>query len=160
MADPLDLLTMMFDAPCLLPAQKRTLWTIPSMVRPALSGKRFGAGDLLIGLMPLMHRPLYYLVWIDAKWFDDRHAEERFYDELDNIWESLEDEFGPRGYTDNGDRRPFRWPEVDDEGGCCWFIATADSILTPKARKRFFPEFDNTRAAAEIGKSSDGGGTA
>lgn len=139
--DPLEVLTSMFDAPCLLPARKRTLWTIPSIVRPALSGKRFGAGDLLICLSPVMHRPRYYLVWIDSAWFPQfSHSTDEFRDKLDGeIWPTLEDEFGRR---ESDDTRAYRWPEVDDEGGCSWGIANADSVLTADQRRRLCPAFE------------------
>ena len=138
--DPLEVLTAMFDAPCLLPAQRRTLWTMPTMVRPALSAKRHGAGDLLLGLQPMMHRPCYYLVWIDAQWFP-QHGDttDEFMDALDNkIWPSLEEEFG---YRDSESNAKYRWPEVDDEGGCCWFVASASDILTERQQRRMCPSF-------------------
>ena len=139
--DPLEVLTSMFDAPCLLPAQRRTLWTIPSMVRPALSATRHGAGDLLLGLLPMMHRPRYYLVWIDAKWFPQHgHTTDKFMDALNNkIWPSLEDEFG---YRDSESNARYRWPEVDDEGGCSWFAASASDILTERQQRRMCPSFE------------------
>jgi hypothetical protein len=143
MADPLEVLTAMFEAPCLLPMQVRTLWTQPCKVRPALSATRHGAGDLLIGLSPVMHRPSYYLVWIDRKWWPERYgyATDEFRDKLDDIWLALEDEFGRRDSDDTG---PYKWPEVDDDGGCSWWWADADCILTARQRKRLIPSFDNT----------------
>lgn len=139
LGDPLEVLTGMFAAPCLLPAQRRTLWTMPSMVRPALSATRHGAGDLLIGLMAMQHRPLYYLVWIDAGWWPDSGgAKDEFHDVLDEqIWPALEDEFGRR---DSESMARYRWPEVDDDG-CVWFVAAADHVLTARKRREWCPAF-------------------
>ena len=139
--DPLEVLTSMFEAPCLLPARKHTLWTIPSIVRPALSGTRFGAGDLLICLWPMMHRPRYYLVWIDSAWYPDFHrSTDEFQDKLDeDIWPTLEDEFGLR---ESDDTSAYRWPEVDNEVGCIWGIACAESVLTAAQRRRLCPAFE------------------
>jgi hypothetical protein len=97
------------------------------MVPPALVRKKFGKADLLLGLMPIMHRPYYYLVWVDAEWFDDMCQY------VDDIWYAIEEEFGHR---ESEDVAPYRWPEVDDEGGCCWFKADIDDILTPRRRAR------------------------
>lgn len=138
--DPLEVLTSMFAAPGLLPAQVRLLWTMPSRVRPALSATRHGAGDLLIGLMPMQHRPLYYLVWIDARWFPDLGcANDEFHDALDQkIWPALEDEFGRRDSESNA---RYRWPEVDDDG-CVWFLASADHVLTERKQRQLCPAFE------------------
>lgn len=140
--DPLDVLTMMFDAPCLLPAQKRVMWTVPCMVEPALAQKRFGAGDLLIALSPIMHRPSYYLVWIDRRWYPEvGYGTDELYEALDSeIWPALEEEFGRRERDDDG---PYNWPEVDDEGGCCWRYADADDILSVGLRRQWIPSFDS-----------------
>jgi hypothetical protein len=125
--DELRQLTSLFTPPCLLPRQKRTLWTIPHMVAPALVKRKFGKGDLLIRLYPIMHRPCYYLVWVDAEWYDDLGQY------VDDIWFGIEEEFGCRDSDDTG---PYHWPVVDDEGGCCWGKADIDDVLTPRARRK------------------------
>lgn len=135
--DPLEVLTAMFDAPCLLPAQRVTMWTIPHMVRPALSGTRHGTGDLLLALAPIQHRPCYYLVWIDSAWWprDGDLDLER----LDEIEIALEDEFGRRDYDDTG---RYEWPMGDFSDGVSWRRADENDILTAAARKRLIPAWE------------------
>ena len=126
--DPLRLLTA-FRPPCLLPPQRRTLWTRPYMVRPALVQKRFGNGKKLLGLTPIMHRPHYYLVLIDDRW--DLEADD-WLDRLDEIWEAIAEEFGSRRDEDEA----YHWPEEDSGGGCAWWTARADDVLTVHGRRR------------------------
>jgi hypothetical protein len=128
-------LTALFKPPCLLPRQKRTLWTKPYLVAPALVKRKFGKGDLLLGLSPIMHRPYYYLVWVDADWYEEMG------DHIDDIWFGIEDEFG---YRDSEDTAPYQWPTVDDDGGCHWWEADAGDVLTPKARKRLLSQAERT----------------
>lgn len=97
------------------------------MVKPALVKRRFGKGDLLIGLSPTMHRPCYYLVWVDAEWFEDE-----MHEHLDDIWDGIAEEFGQ--HESDEDAASYQWPMVDDEGGCHWWQAQVDDILTPRAR--------------------------
>lgn len=130
-AEELNRLTKFFSPPCLLPRQKITMWTAQYMVRPALVKRTFGKGDLLIALYPMMHRPRYYLVWVDADWFDGMSQY------VDDIWFGIEDEFGSRDSDDTG---PYKWPEVDDQGCCCWRKAVFDDVLTPRARKRLLAQ--------------------
>lgn len=150
MSDPLEVLTALFEAPCLLPAQRRELWTIPCMVRPALSATRHGAGDLLLALSPMNHRPLYYLVWIDRAWWPANGDLDL--DHLDDIWLALEEEFGRRERKDNGDfKLRYRWPEVDDGDGCCWRRAVADDILIPRMRRLLVPSWSIKSENASTG---------
>lgn len=127
-------LTKHFRPPCLLPRRKRTLWTQPYMVSPALVKKRFGNGRRLIGLLPIMHRPKYYLLWIDDRW--DINNSKDWLDQLDLIWDQIGEEFGQRRRDDNGDPMAYHWPEEDSEGGCAWFIANADDVLTVRQRRK------------------------
>lgn len=151
--DPLEVLTAMFDAPCLLPAQRITMWTIPVMVRPALSAVRHGAGDLLIALYAMNHRPRYYLVWIDSAWWPE--GDDLDLNHLDDVWLALEDEFGRRERKDDGDfKARYRWPEADDSDGCCWSRARPDHILTPRARRRLIPAWQERNASGVEGRKS------
>jgi hypothetical protein len=130
--DRLALLAGQFAPPCLLPRQKRTLWTQPHIVRPALVREKFGNGRHLLAIAPIMHRPLYYLVWVDDTWFGGPDAKKELLREhLDAIYEAIEDEFG---YREEG--APFRWPEADFGEGTCWRSATADDIVSPRVEKR------------------------
>jgi hypothetical protein len=124
-----------FKAPCLLPPRKRTLWTQPYTVRPALVKKKFGNGKRLIGLYPIMHRPKYYLLWIDDKW-DLENSGDEWLDQLDDIWCQIAEEFGSRPHADE---KRYRWPEEDSSDGCAWFVADADDVLPPRMRKRYAP---------------------
>ena len=126
---PVDLksLTARFEAPCLLPLQKRLMWTQPHRVRPALVKATFGNADLLLALSPVMHRPHFYLVWIDARW----HGEEELHRHLDAIYDAIAEEFGMRA----DDEQPYRWPEEDFAAGAAWWVADADDVLTARRRK-------------------------
>jgi len=117
-----------FRPPCLLPRQKRTLWTTPYMVRPALVAKRFGNGRKLLALTPIMHRPHYYLVWIDDTWDLEADA---WLDKLEKIWDAISEEFGARRDEDH-----YHWPEEDSAGGCAWWVADKDDVMSPRARRR------------------------
>ena len=101
------------------------------MVQPAYVKARFGDGKRLIGLVPIMHRPNYYLVWIDSGWDIDG---DEIREALDSIWNAIGDEFGWRPYDDQG---RYRWPEEDSSGGCSWFEANDYDVLTPRQRKRY-----------------------
>lgn len=126
-------LTKHFRPPCLLPRRKRTLWTQPYMVAPALVKTKFGNGKKLVGLLPILHRPSYYLVWVDDSW-DLENSGDEWLDKLDEIWMTIGEEFGerPRDST-----RAYRWPEEDSDGGCCWFTANAEDILPKRMRRRY-----------------------
>lgn len=120
-----------FNPPCLLPRQKRTLWTEPYMVRPALVAAKFGNGKRLICLSPIMHRPSYYLVWVDDRWELSNWGKPPILSEhLDDIWQQIAEEFGERG-----ERQSYRWPEEDSRDGCDWWAADARDVL-PKRRLR------------------------
>lgn len=124
----LESLTEALQPPCLLARRKRTLWTTPCMVRPALVRKKFGQGDLLLAISPIQHRPNYYLVWVDARWFE----EETLADELDDIYEAIGAEFGSHS-SDDG---PYQWPMEDFTEGCSWRKADVDDVQTPGQAKR------------------------
>lgn len=122
-------ITKHFRPPCLLPRRKRTLWTQPYMVRPALIKERFGNGRRLLWISPTMHRPNYYLVWVDDRW--DLNDELR--DHLDDILNAICAEFGRR---EPDDEKPYRWPEEDCSDGYSWGEADAESIVTSRQRRR------------------------
>jgi len=128
-----------FKPPCLLPRQRRTLWTQGHMVRPALVKRKFGNGRRLVAIAPILHRPHYYLVWVDDGW--DLNNSDEWLDQLDGIWEAIADEFGSR---DSESERRYEWPEEDSEGGCAWWRATLDDIATPRGRRRLM--FSNALA--------------
>jgi hypothetical protein len=127
-------ITSLFKPPCLLPARRRTLWSFPSMVKPALVAKKFGKGDLLLGLSPILHRPWYYLVWVDAQWMSI-DSDEIMHDHVDEICDAIAEEFGSRDPDEDGGY--YRWPEDDTGDGVCWWKADIDDVLTPRARKKF-----------------------
>jgi hypothetical protein len=123
-----------FRPPCLLPRRKRTLWTQPYMIRPALVKQRFGNGKRLIGLSPVLHRPAYYLVWIDDRWnLSNWDHGEKLIDHLDEIWDAIGDEFG---FRDREDESSYRWPEEDSRDGCSWWEADVDDVLPRRARRQ------------------------
>jgi hypothetical protein len=124
-----------FKAPCLLPRRKRTLWTQPHMVRPALVKEKFGNGKRLICLCALMHRPYYYLVWVDDR--QDLENSDEWFDQLEKIWTAIAEEFGERPY---GSERRYRWPEEDSSGGCAWDIAHLEDVLPRRLWRKYLHE--------------------
>lgn len=126
----LTALTKRFRPPCLLPRQRRTLWTKPYWVQPALVKRRFGNGKKLLALTPIMHRPNYYLVWIDDRW--DLHNGDEWLDVLDQIWEAIGEEFCSR----SEDSDDYQWPEEDSAGGCAWWVARPEDVLTIYRRRK------------------------
>lgn len=123
-------ITKHFKPPCLLPRRKRTLWTQPYMVRPALLKEKFGNGKRLLWLSPIMHRPNYYLAWVDDRWDLDNE----FREHLDDIINAIGEEFGTRDHAEENPQ-PYRWPEEDLDDGCSWGEADAESIVTPRQRR-------------------------
>lgn len=145
MAEPaLRTLLRPFKPPCLLPRRKRTLWTQPHMVAPALVKAKFGNGKKLIGLLPIMHRPKYYLVWVDDSW-DLENSGDVWLDKLDEVWMAISQEFGERPRDSS---LPYRWPEEDSSDGCCWFEADADDVLPPRMRRRYLRRIDSGKASS------------
>lgn len=100
--------------PCLLSRRKRYLWGRAYMIRPALVRRKFGDGKRLIKLWPIIHRPLYYLVYVDSSWSLFNDDENPLIDHLDDIYEQIAEEFGER----NGDE--YQWPEADFDDGSTW----------------------------------------
>ena len=134
--DSLHWLVGRFRAPCLLPLRKRFLWGQPHMVRPALVRERFGNGKRLIVLWPIMHRPCYYLVWVDDRWCLDNWGKPPLLcDELGEVYSGIEDEFGRRDPEDAG---PYHWPDADLDDGCAWCEAVPGDVLPRRARLRLF----------------------
>lgn len=126
MATDLRTLLSAFPPPCLLPERQVTMWTIPSMVSPALVKTEFGKADLLIALFPIQHRPSYYLVWVDAQWYEDQTMA----DHVDDIYEAIGDEFGHwSSWEEDHEDSHYEWPLEDFSQGSSWCKATAAHIL-------------------------------
>jgi hypothetical protein len=102
--------------PCLLSRRKRYLWGRAYMVRPALVKQRFGNGKRLIALIPILHRPNYYLVYVDNGWGLSNFDDDPLIDHLDDIYEQIAHEFGQRDEDD----AEYCWPEEDFDGGSSW----------------------------------------
>lgn len=129
-------LCAMFEPPCLLPRQKMVMWTMPCMVQPALVKQEFGRADLLLALSPIQHRPAYYLVWVDAQWYEDQTMA----DHVDDIYEAIGDEFGHwSSWEEDHEGDAYQWPLEDFSQGSCWRKACADDILTARRRKLLQP---------------------
>jgi len=122
-----------FQAPCVLPRRKCTLWGQPAQAAPALLKQRFGNGQLLLGFSSVLHKPHYYLVWVDSSWYGppDSSADEILRSHLDQITGAIEDEFGMCLNTE----RRYDWPKVDPEDGYSWWKANPDDVLSPHQRR-------------------------
>lgn len=93
------------------------------MIRPALVKQKFGNGKRLIALWPIMHRPLYYLVYVDDSWSLYNSDENPLIDHLDDIYEEIAAEFGERSDEDM-DNWEYHWPEADLNDGSTWAETT------------------------------------
>ncbi len=89
---------------------------------PALASTVFGDGRALLRIAMINHRPRYHVVRIDSTWAvgDDPSAPARpdLWDFIDDIYEALEEEFGPLRDEESDTDRP--WPAFDSEGGTSW----------------------------------------
>lgn len=100
------------------------LWTPSDGIDfvPALASTVFGDGRALLRIAMIDHRPRYHVVRIDSTWAvgDDPSAPARpdLWDFIDDIYEALEEEFGPLRDEESDTDRP--WPAFDSEGGTSW----------------------------------------
>jgi hypothetical protein len=102
------------------------LWGQKHMIEPAFINRALGAGDFLMGLTPLNTRPSYYLIRIDARWWNPNGQNpEEFYDRLDDIYEAIEEECGSKDTEDDdGEPITLEWPALDLDCGCSWWDAS------------------------------------
>lgn len=94
-------------------------WGGVYQVAPVLINEPMGDGLHLIALQSLDTRPQYYLVRIDSSWV---LGSERFFDRLDEIYDHIEEEVGPRHWTDDdGKEVDDEWPAFDFGCGQAWW---------------------------------------
>ncbi len=102
----------------LLKPFKVSFWGSDSIVTPLLCDTIFGDGRLVIAFVPLNTRPERYIVCIDSKTDLDS---DKWYDEIDDVWTALEEQFGEASYQDEaGEWHHVEWPAVDSASGCLW----------------------------------------
>lgn len=104
------------------------LWGQKHMIEPVFIERHLGAGDFLMGLSPLNTRPNYYLIRIDARWWNNEGQNpEEFYDRLDDIYEAIEEECGCRDFEDDdGNEQLAEWPALNLNAGCSWWDANEE----------------------------------
>lgn len=99
------------------------LWGQPQWVRPRLVTEVFGDGLVLLGLRHIATRPDYYAVRIDSGWelteTDFPFVRSVLRDHLDEIYDSIGDEYDRRDEEEDGDERWF--PVLDLSVGSEWF---------------------------------------
>lgn len=106
----------------LLAPREVSFWGSDYEVTPLLCDTIFGDGLLVIAFVPLNTRPERYVVRIDSKTDLDSDA---WYDEIDNVWTALEEQFGEASYqNDAGEWQHDEWPAVDSSSGCMWNLLT------------------------------------
>lgn len=72
---------------------KTRWWGRIHTVQPKMLRERFGDGKLLLAVEPLDTRPNYYVLRIDSAW--TRENSNEIYEQIDNFYQAIEDEFGP-----------------------------------------------------------------
>lgn len=95
------------------PEQVR-FWGGEYTVMPRLCSRVFGDGRALMYLTPLNTRPNYYVLQVDSSW--DLDGDE-MHDRIDDIYDALEDQFGPAYDDEVGERE---WPALDIDAGSTW----------------------------------------
>lgn len=102
-------------------AQRRRrvhFWGDYYIVRPILTQAVYGDGLQLIALSPIATRPNRYLVRVGSR---QEFNTDDWIDLLWNIQNDIEEEFGPRHWTDDRGRlRTEDWPSPDWGNGCSW----------------------------------------
>lgn len=128
-------------ADLIFPPERRCLWTEDDAIvfTPAVLSRAFGDGRALFSLTTINNRPAYWVIQGCSTWQTggDIYAPDDaplFIDFVDEIVESVEDQFGTvRGYERNcrGDwidhetkrflpRSFTEFPTINDENGCAW----------------------------------------
>lgn len=104
----------------LIEVEKEVLmWGQPIRITPLLVDEVLGDGKQLIGLAPLMTRPNYYVLRVDAGWdLDNLIGDDDEGDHLEAIYETIEAEFGNEHDEETGEERG--WPALVS-GGSTWF---------------------------------------
>lgn len=100
--------------------QRTSLWGKTYYRTPRLVTEVFGDGRQLIWLTPLATRPNWYIVRIDSRWQLSNHATEGelFHDHKDEVYDSIEAEYGESDDDYGGERR--EWPALNLSCGCGW----------------------------------------
>jgi len=114
-------LTLQIEKPHL-----RKLWGSDREVHPKLVTEVFGDGKLLVGITPTNTRPEYYVVRVDSK-FAGRLDDTDFRDLLDEVYDSIFDQFGNADEDGDGDGDEGGWPELDLSVGSSWFEYRLDN---------------------------------
>lgn len=77
---------------------KTRFWGCDFVCRPAFCPTVLGDGFQLLALIPLDTRPNYYLIRVHSSWDTSSYEENCIADHLDEIYDALEDYFGPMTY--------------------------------------------------------------
>lgn len=120
----------------LLPGRIETLWGQRNRIRPAFCADKMGDGKLPVVIWTINDRPKYYLIFIDSAWHDGTDFVEDFDEEVGEILETIEEQFGNAHFIDdNGRERVGDWPMLNDWNGYGWYKAEAGDFVTPNALK-------------------------
>lgn len=111
----------------LIRRRKVRFWGASFMVTPRLLDHVEGNGLLVIFVTPMDTRPNYYVLRVDSGWAAGDLNDDDWRDYMDEVYEYLEDGFGPaeeewthdngRTYTRHND-----WPAFNDSSGTSWGI--------------------------------------
>jgi hypothetical protein len=115
----------------LLKRQRTEHWGSSYRFKPALLDKVYGDGKQLLQVFPINERPRYWVVRVDSKCID-RIDDDSFFDMLDDIYEQIDEQFGPpdEGDLGIGNDRPY-FPSYDGQGVSWNFVRE----LQPKAQE-------------------------
>jgi hypothetical protein len=107
-------------------------WGRDRMITPRLVDEVLGDGRQLIYVMPIMHRPNYYVARVDSNFSLSNYSEDGPdcpSEWIEDLWDLIEEQFGRRKYAND------RFPMVDEfYDGCCWGPIGLEEFLERKNR--------------------------
>lgn len=96
-------------------------WGQKCLCKPAFCETALGDGFQLVAITPMATRPHYYLIRVHSSWEMDNGDVNCMADHLDEIYDALEDYFGPVEYeADNGEQCEAPWPAFEFGCGQSW----------------------------------------
>lgn len=115
-----------------------TFWGNRCLCRPKFCPTVLGDGFQLLALTPMDTRPNYYLIRVHSSWSTSSYEDNCIADHLDEIYDAIEDYFGPAEYEgDKGERCTADWPAFEFGSGQCWSNA---NDLIEKSEKWWKPK--------------------
>lgn len=97
-------------------------WGKKCLSRPVFIESCLGDGGKLLAITPLNDRPNYYVIRVDSTWSVHNYEDPCVADHIDEIYEMIEEQTGPREWQDDhGRRRVEKWPAPNLDCGSSWW---------------------------------------